>query len=296
VRKFKEEERKMEIHKFIRQDRTWAPWAALCVLSLVAAMVFALPSVVFAQTYELSQDCDFALIETEHTITATVTDGGVPIAGEPLFYMVFGTNGKFAPTPIGTTNEDGIAEFNITGSSVGLSTIKLVPPPPGTISLAEIDMNWTDNEADLCSESKSPGVTVGSRVTLNAKKKGALKIAVCAVDGHEVSNVDLESVQLVGVAPWRSKQKDSRLCPDGKDGVLDLVLKFKNRDVIKALEEVRGEELEDGDPVDLALTGSLNDKTPFEHVWQAVIKKKGKRHGKKKHHQKKDKNDKGSKK
>ncbi len=121
---------------------------------------------------------------------------------------------------------------------------------------------------------------------MNAKKKGALKIAVCGTKDCEVSNVEPESVLLAGVAPWRWKQKDSRLCPDGKDGVVDLVLKFKNREVVEAL----GPDLEDTDGgVTLALTGNLYDKTAFGGEWTAVIKKKGKRHGKKKHHQKEDK-------
>ena len=60
--------------------------------------------------------------------------------------------------------------------------------------------------------------------------------------------------ELAGVAPWHSKQKDSRLCPDGKDGLVDLVLKFKNREVVKALEKDLGKELVDGDDdVTLAL-------------------------------------------
>lgn len=288
----------MKIYKFNRRDRRFAPWAALCVLSLVGAMVFALPSVVFAQTYELSQDCETAMVDTEHTITVEVTDeNGAPVAGVSLWYSVQGANFGIRAPIVLPTNEDGITEFSYTGGTLGADSIWLTPPPPNFGTLATINTEWT--EEDLCSESKSPGVTVGSQFTLNAKKKGALRIAVCATDRLTANSVDPENVQLVGVAPFRSKQKDSRLCPDGKDGVLDLVLKFKNRDVIKALEEVRGEELEDGDPVDLALTGSLNDGTTFEHVWQATIKKKGKRHWKKKHHQKKDKKhkkDKGSKK
>jgi len=270
----------MKAYKFNRQDRMFAPWAALCVLSLIAAMVFAAPSVVFAQIYELSQDCDFALINTEHTITATVTEGGVPVANVTLFYLVFGEHTKFAPTLFGTTNEDGIAEFTFTGIiTPGTDTIKLIPPPPGTITLAEIGMTWTENEADLCSSSQQ--VLVGGRLTLNARKHGALKIAVCGADDLDVSNVNPETVRLAGVEPWHWKQKDSRLCPDGKDGFKDLVLKFKNREVVKALEKDLGKEVVSGDDgVTLALTGELNDGTAFGGEWVAEFKEKGKRHGK----------------
>jgi hypothetical protein len=90
------------------------------------------------------------------------------------------------------------------------------------------------------------------------------------------------------VAPWQSKYKDSHLCPGGKDGVGDLVFKFKNREVLEALEKSVGE-LEDGTEVGLALTGTMNgSKTPFEGEWLAVIKQEGKMHWKDKH--KKDKN------
>ena len=286
----------MKVDKFNKRDTRFAPWAALCVLSLIAAMVFAVPSLVFSQTYEFSQDCETALVGTEHTITVKVIGDNGPFG---FWFGGGGPNpGKIVPPYPGLV-PDANGEFVYKYTSTGVGTDELGLINQGYLPLATVYTTWTDDEADLCSQSKSTGVTVGSQFTLNAKKKGALRIAVCATDGLTANSVDPENVQLVGVAPFRSKQKDSRLCPDGKDGVLDLVLKFKNRDVIKALEEVRGEELEDGDPVDLALTGSLNDGTTFEHVWQATIKKKGKRHWKKKHHQKKDKKhkkDKGSKK
>jgi len=266
--------------------RRFAPWTA--VLSLLVAIVLVAPAVVFAQTYELSQDCDFALVNNEHTITAKVTDGDVPVANVTLFYLVFGAHTKFAPTLFGTTNADGIAEFTFTGvSTSGTDTIKLVPPPPGTTPLAEIVMTWTEDEAELCSTSQQ--VLVGGRLTLNPNKKGALNIAVCGSRDLEVSNVDPKSVQLAGVPPWHWKQKDSRLCPDGKDGVKDLVLKFKNREVIEAL----GPDLEDVDEVPLALTGNLIDGTAFGGEWVAEIKKEGKRHQNKYHHKKEDKKDKG---
>ena len=108
----------MEIHKFIRQDRTWAPWAALCVLSLVGAMVFAAPTVVFAQTYELSQDCETAMVGTGHTITVEVTDeNGAPVAGVSLWYSVQGANFGIRSPIVLPTNEDGITELSYTGGT-----------------------------------------------------------------------------------------------------------------------------------------------------------------------------------
>ena len=284
----------MKVDKYNKRDTRFAPWTALCVLSLLAAMVFAVPSLVFAQTYELSQDCETAMVDTEHTITVEVTDeNGAPVAGVSLWYSVQGANFGIRAPIVLPTNEDGITEFSYTGGTSGADSIWLTPPPPNFGTLATISTEWTTE--DLCSSSQQ--VLVGSRLTLNARKHGALKIAVCGTDDLKVSNVDPETVRLAGVEPWHWKQKDSRLCPDGKDGLVDLVLKFKNREVVEALEKDLGKELVDGDDdVTLALEGNLHDGTPFGGEWTADIKKKGKRHWKKKHHQKKDKNDKGSKK
>lgn len=266
--------------------RRFAPWTALLVLSLLTAIVLVAPAVVSAQiTGELSQECDFALLGNLHTITATVSEGGTPGAGMPVFFY------SMSPFYYGLATfeeNDGVATFTYTANSVAPVTITLyyLNSNEDYIPLDSITTNWTDNEADLCSA--SPSVTVGGRVVLNAKKRGALRIALCSADGLDVGNVDLETVRLVGVAPWQSKYKDSHLCPGGKDGVGDLVFKFKNREVLEALEKSVGE-LEDGTEVGLALTGTMNGgKTPFEGEWLAVIKKEGKMHWKDKH--KKDKN------
>jgi len=261
------------------------------------AIFFLVPSVVFARSAVLNQECEVALVNTEHVITATVTeDDGTPAAGVHVLFWIGGAVENAHPYTYGeaTTDQDGIAAFTTyKGSVTGTDMIELVPLPDWVPVLGSSSTTWTDNEADLCSE--SPGVTVGGRVTLNTKKKGALRIAVCAVDGLKVSNVDPKTVQLAGVAPWHSKQKDSILCPDGEDGVVDLVLIFRNLEVVKALEGSRGE-LADGQEVELPLTGSLDDGTAFDATWNAVIKKEGKRHSKKKHRQKKDKKDKVAKK
>jgi hypothetical protein len=272
----KKEERKMKTYTFNRRDRRFAPWAALCVLSLVAAMVFALPSVVFAETLQFSQDCETALVGTQHTITVKVTDyAGFPFGIWFNKYNPGPTAGFVVPTIV--PDENG--EFEYTYTSTGVGTDELVFINQLYIDVGVVNTTWTADEADLCSD--EPGITVGGKVTLNAKKKGALRIAVCAVDGSDVSNVD--SVELVGVAPWHSKLKDSRLCPGGKDGVKDLVLKFKNRKVVEALEERLGE-LVDSQEVDLPLTG-MKDGKAFDVTWTAEIKKKGKKHGNNTHYQ-----------
>ena len=119
----------MKIYKFNRRDRRFAPWAALCVLSLVGAMVFALPSVVFAQTFELSQDCATAKVEDPHTITGTVTNGDVPVPNVLLVFTILGDENN--PTPMSlssSTNADGIAEITYTRSNSGVDKITLMAP------------------------------------------------------------------------------------------------------------------------------------------------------------------------
>jgi hypothetical protein len=290
----KKEERKMKAYKFNHQDRRFATWTALCVLGLIAAMVFVLPSVVFAQiTGELSQDCDSALIGTEHVITALVTENGAPGATVLVGFYSLPAGEYFAPASF---DANGIATFPYQVDSPDEVEIALFWIDQNNanqwVYLDTITTNWTADEADLCSSQSTQQVDVGGKITLNAKKRGALKIAVCGTEDFDVSNVKLDTVLLAGVAPWHSKQKDSRLCLDGKDGFVDLVLKFKNREVIEAL----ASDLEDTDGVTLALTGELKDGTAFGGEWQAEIKNKGKRHGKKVHHPKKAKKNKRCKK
>jgi len=267
----------MKLEKFNKRDTRFAPWTALCVLSLIAAMVFAVPSLVFSQTYEFSQDCETALVGTQHTIRVKVTGSTDTSFG--FWFGGDGPNPGMMVAPVIVPDANGEFEYTYTSTGVGTDALGLINQ--WYLPLATVYTTWTDNEADLCSESKSAGVTIGGRFTLNPKKKGALKIAVCGTKDFEVSNVDPEKVRLAGVQPWHWKQKDSSLCLDGKDGVVDLVLKFKNREVVEAL----GPDLEDTNGVTLALTGELNDGTAFGGEWVAEIKKKGKRHGKNEQYQ-----------
>ena len=281
-----------------KDGRRSAAWTALFVLSLLAAMVLVAPTGVFAQiTGQLDQECDHALVGSEHTITATLTGADVPFTEVPAYFLVDSPGSVVIPGFMKANfDENGIAIFPHTVSTVREVTVTLytldanyIPIPLDTITT-----HWTDNEADLAScwdEPDAPGLKVGGKVTLNAKKKGALTIAVCGTKDFEVSNVDPKSVRLAGVAPWHWKQKDSHLCLDGKDGFVDLVLKFKNREVVEAL----GPDLEDTDGVTIALTGNLNDKnkTAFGGEWKAEIKKEGRKHWKKSHSNSNENNGKG---
>ena len=263
----------MRIDKSQGPNARFAPWTAICILGLLAAMVFAVPSVVFAQlNAELSQDCETALVDNEHTITATVTKAGVPFAGAPLIWQIQGENSNASYSVEETA--PGTYEFTYTGDSLGDSTTWLMvvgDPTPATLLT-----KWTAD--DQCS--KSLDVTVGGWDKLKDRKGGGVSIAICGAgctDSFNVYDVDLDSVQMAGVSPRRAKFRDSRLCEGVKDAYVDLVLRFKRKEVLKALEELRGELVED-EKVTLEVTGNLKDGTPFTGVWEPVIEKIKKRH------------------
>jgi len=264
----------MKVQNSNKKASRFAPWKVLGVLSLLAVMVFVPPSAVFAQNYELSQDCETALVGTNHTIMVKVTDdNGGPVANLALRFNVMGVNPGFY-TGI-TTGQDGTAELSYTGANSGVDSVILLAG-----SYPSIATTWTHDAEDpqllSCVGASSKAVTVGGRVTLNAKKWGAVTIALCAATGTDaldVYDVDPDSLRLVGVAPWHSLYKDSRLCSDGRDGFVDLVLLFKSREVVKALEDSLGRELEDGEEVALTLTGNLYNDTSMEGEWLATIKK-----------------------
>jgi len=105
---------------------------------------------------------------------------------------------------------------------------------------------------------------------LNVKDSGLLSVAICGEVGFDVWMVDMPSVRLEGVAPVRSSYEDvATPMPDGaqacecttagRDGRLDLTLKFNVQDILAALGPVNN-----GDVLELTLTGELNDGTPIE--------------------------------
>lgn len=267
----------MKEDKFFRPDRRYASWAALYVLSLLAAMVFAVPSVVVAQTGEVSQECGFALTDNPHTITAK----GTPGATDMFFYSLAPLNGVYWEVP--TFDVNGIATFSYTHGSagdvieIGLFTAAGFPSNP----LGVVTTTWTsdDQDPDLlsCMEPSSQTVNVGGRGKLNVKKKGAMRIMVCSDGEFDLYSVDPETVTLAGVQPERWKYKDRRFCPGGKDGFVDLVFKFKNKKIVEALEGVLARELVDGEEVELDLAGSLDDDTLLEGTYAVEIIKKGKK-------------------
>jgi len=117
---------------------------------------------------------------------------------------------------------------------------------------------------------------------LNIKSKGVLPVAILGTENFDVTEVDIASIRLVGVAPIRSsiedvstplleKQDECDCISEGEDGIDDLTLKFDTQEIVSALGEVA-----DGDELVLTLTGELSDGTPIEGEDCIIILSKGK--------------------
>ena len=117
----------------------------------------------------------------------------------------------------------------------------------------------------------------------NRTSRGVLPVALLGTDTFDVSDVDVDSLLLAradgvggSVAPHEGPPGphtviedvatvfDGEPCEcdeDGGDGYPDLSMKFKSRDVADALDL---DDFERGDSVELLVSGSLLDGTPFE--------------------------------
>ena len=104
---------------------------------------------------------------------------------------------------------------------------------------------------------------------LNTRSRGVLPVAVLGTEDLDVSTIDVASIRLAGVAPMRSAYEDVSspifdevdcVCTtEGPDGYLDLTLKFDIQEILAVLGEV-----ENGQELQLDLTGTLFDETEIE--------------------------------
>jgi hypothetical protein len=129
---------------------------------------------------------------------------------------------------------------------------------------------------------------------LNVKSKGVVPVAILGTKDFDVRDIDPETILLAGVEPLRWKLADVATpyddgtmqgdCFDctkkGPDGFLDLTLKFKNRDIVKAIGPVS--DLKHGDCRILELNGkTFGGTTIVGDDVVRIIKKKKKKHSKK---------------
>ncbi len=108
-----------------------------------------------------------------------------------------------------------------------------------------------------------------------------IPVAILGTDDFDVIDIEITSLQLVGVVPFNVKFEDvgtpvtdrQDVCDcttDGSDGFDDLTLKFDTQDVVAELGAVN-----DGEVIPLTLTGYLKDGTAIEGVDCIIIRKKG---------------------
>jgi hypothetical protein len=115
---------------------------------------------------------------------------------------------------------------------------------------------------------------------LNLKDKGVLPVALLGTEDFDVTTIDPVSIRLEGIAPLRSDYKDvsapvvnvSGECEGinaGPDGFVDLILKFKAQEIVTALPEVN-----DGDQIELIISGEINEYTKISGSDYVLILKK----------------------
>lgn len=110
---------------------------------------------------------------------------------------------------------------------------------------------------------------------VNVKSKGLLQVVVAGSAETDVYNIDMTSLEILGLVPKKSSYDDVTSpsasgqdcdCATGApDGFTDLILKFDRQAVIGVLGPV-----EDGDQIILTLTGSLLDSTAIEG-WDCIL-------------------------
>jgi DNA-binding beta-propeller fold protein YncE len=133
----------------------------------------------------------------------------------------------------------------------------------------------------------NPSIDVDIRIKgqspLNVKSHGVLPVAILGTNTFHVTDVDVATVLLEGVAPLRwafedvatshdpsiDKQDAFNCTTEGPDGLLDLTLKFRTQEVVAALGEVKHR-----DAVVLTLTANLKDSMPIQGKDVIVILKK----------------------
>jgi len=114
------------------------------------------------------------------------------------------------------------------------------------------------------------------------KGGGSVEVAILGAVDFDVNDIDIASVRLEGVAPTRSSLRDKstpvssptecECTTEGRDGFLDLCLKFDKKGLITAL---GGVDVDIEYP--LTLSGELNDGTSIEGQDCIVFVPKGKK-------------------
>jgi hypothetical protein len=238
------------------------------------------------------------------TVNISVEEGDVVVIGgtsRPTIKVTNPTNGETicgnTVTVEGTATDDvGVATITINGEAVDFVSTSN-PDDPNEVSFsAEViltldaanditvtvaDVDETDPislsmtvYSDRCGPDEievALDVKPGSCPNpLNVKSKGVLPVAILGTAELDVATVDINSVNILGVAPVRNEYEDVATpfysffigkqdkldCTEaGADGYNDLTLKFDRQQLVEALEA--GSSVADGDVITLQLNGNL---------------------------------------
>lgn len=120
---------------------------------------------------------------------------------------------------------------------------------------------------------------------LSIKGNKKIDVAICGTSTLDVNDIDIASLEILGVKPVRSSFRDvstpvavqtepqNCLCnTDNADGFIDLLLKFDKQAILAAIGPA-----ENGDSFTLLLTGVLQNGTQIHGQDCIVIVKKGKK-------------------
>ena len=127
------------------------------------------PDCVIPSTFDLDLTPATATnpVDTEHTVTATLTDNGSPVDAAPIGFTVDGVN---PTTGTATTNACGVATFTYTGNNPGDDTITACyeqTDTPPCEALASATKTWTPVDTGgptVTESSEPPTVTAGNNV------------------------------------------------------------------------------------------------------------------------------------
>lgn len=120
---------------------------------------------------------------------------------------------------------------------------------------------------------------------LNVRSRGVLPVAIVGTSVLDVTEIDVATITLEGVAPRRTAlsdvttpfngayEEDCFDCTDeGPDGLEDLILLFSRQEIVAVLGPVADREC-----LELVLTAELLDGTPVEGSDSIIILRRGRR-------------------
>ena len=178
------------------------------------------------------------------TSTVTSAHPGIEYTGEPFAIGCYTSGGN----PTGAWLKGSVDELKVYDRA---------------LSVDELNQHYAEGCGSVVALDIKPGSCPNP---INPKSKGKLPVAILGTADFDVSDIDISSLLLEGVAPIRSsiddaaRPKDECDCAEeGPDGHDDLTLKFNTQEIAAALGAVSP-----GDERLLTITGVLLDGTPFE--------------------------------